>query len=90
LSSDIENSEYGEKFWPIYYGALLTYGIKYGTCNVPIKKDYKCTLHMGNGYKNYKFKGKLGIWLSIQRDRMISKKLSVDKEAQLHEIIDEG
>ena len=54
--------------WHIHYAALLEYHKEHGTCNIPFKAVYECTLTgAGDGGADVSYKGKLGRWLDRQR-----------------------
>jgi hypothetical protein len=81
--------------WHQHYLALLQYGEEHdGDCNVPTLLNYSCTL-IGGGAKgaNYEYEGKLGMWLSHQRQLKKGKRgtsLTPERENLLQNLVDQG
>ena len=76
---------------------MLEYFKEYGTYNVPKKGLYSCSLKgVGRGKNGiYHYKGKLGEWLTAQRQAKNgneegSVKLSSEQSALLQILVDEG
>ena len=83
----------GDREWPMHYAALLEYCREYGHCNVPWSHNYECILKgFGRNGTDLKYTGKLGSWLSTQRQ---SKKghggrLSPERQQLLQRLVDDG
>ena len=80
--------------WSIHYAALLQYCEQHGTCNIPSRGTYECTLPgFGNRGEIYHYKSNLGIWLHRQRSAKKGKsrsKLTPNQETQLQLLVDQG
>ena len=81
--------------WNANYAALLAYREQHGHCNVPYGETYECILPgMGDGGSDLHYKGKLGAWLASQRQARRGahtvKRLTVERESKLQELVDQG
>ena len=67
--SFVLSGEWAKSNWNRNYAALIEYGKKYGTCNIPGKHSFECDLPgLGDQGKVYHYNGKLGEWLHRQRE----------------------
>lgn len=82
--------------WSLHYAALIEYDKEFGHCNVPCSRNtYSCTLSgLGEDGSDYKYDGRLGHWLSNQRDKKRGRArvspLLPDQEAKLQKLVDAG
>ena len=80
--------------WSTNYAALLEYYKKNGTCNVPQTAVYECDLEgLGENGSEYHYVGKLGAWLSSQRQAKFgrhNRKITPEREALLQKLVNEG
>ena len=81
--------------WSRNYAALLEYGKKYGTYDVPLTFGiYECDLpNMGDDGGNFHYSSNLAKWLEKQRISKVKHQqpfMPAEHEAKLQKLVDEG
>ena len=77
--------------WHVSYAALLEYCKEHGHCNIRQRDNYQCVLKgVGMNGSDYKYDGRLGVWLFTQRQTKKDGKLSKDRDTLLQKLVDEG
>lgn len=71
------------------YKALLKFKQEHGTANINQYDTYKCVVKDDDGTE-YNYKGRLGIWLNIQRVARKRGNLQPEMEKYLQRLVDEG
>ena len=77
--------------WTTHYAALLVYRTQEGNCNLTQIAIFECDIpNFGEDGSNFHYVGKLGKWLHNQRSDKKRGKLSLQREALLQKLKDEG